>query len=372
MTDNLCTTDIRVDKVKFTWVINQFTFHVRKAKVLKSSPFSSATNKEFEWILKLGLDKLVPNEKNDISLFLSLSSSSKKVFARYFVTAYGDQHKKLKTVRDTVGTEYNGSITSWGWNCFLQYDQNFKNSLTENKLTIVCEIEFSEMNKESETFKRCKPEDPRCDTLSEGFESLLKNEELVDVKLSVKNKDYPAHKSILAARSPVFAAMFRHKTIENEENRVIIEDIGEDIMDKMLTYIYTGECENVDNMAHELIEAADKYALDGLKIICSEALCKTLTVENASNVLVMADLRGMKDLKDKVIAFVSCNFAEVLDTETWRNILLTYPELVNAVCKGVANRQGCTKMCVLKIKPKKSLFFVLKQFFSLVYNYVFA
>ncbi|XP_065212912.1 speckle-type POZ protein B-like [Planococcus citri] len=335
---NSCTTDIRVDELEFTWIINHFAFHVIKAKALQSLPFSSVTNKEFKWILTLELDKLVPNEKDDIPLYLYLISRSKKAIARLSFTAYGDQHKKLiRTARDIIA--YDGtSVTNWGWKRFLKYDQNIKNSLTEDKLTIVCKVEFSEMNEVSETSQRCEPEVPKCNTLSEDFESLLKNQELVDVKLYVINKDYPAHKSILAARSPVFAAMFRHKTTENEENRVIIKDIGEDVMDEMLRYIYTGKCENVDNMAYELMEAADKYALDGLKMICGEALCKTLTVENASNILVLADLRGMKDLKTKVITFISSNFAKVLDTETWKNILAAYPELVNEVCKGVASR----------------------------------
>ncbi|KAL5510530.1 hypothetical protein EMCRGX_G006090 [Ephydatia muelleri] len=94
------------------------------------------------------------------------------------------------------------------------------------------------------------------------------------------------HKERPVARSPVFSAMFEHEMEESRKNHVEISDLDQEVMQEMLAYIYTGKAPNLKKMADSLLSAADKYALDRLKVMCEEALCANLNIENVSDTLV--------------------------------------------------------------------------------------
>ena len=65
-------------------------------------------------------------------------------------------------------------------------------------------------------------------------------------------------KSILVARSPVFAGMFGHDMLEDRENEVTIPDFGSSVIKELLKFIYTGYAGNLKELATELLAAADK------------------------------------------------------------------------------------------------------------------
>ena len=114
-----------------------------------------------------------------------------------------------------------------------------------------------------------------------------------------------AHKAILAARSPVFAAMFEHEMEERKHNRVEISDVDHEVFREMLRFIYTGKASNLERMADDLLAAADKYALERLKVMCEEALCTNLSTENSAEVLILADLHSADQLKAQAIDFIN-------------------------------------------------------------------
>jgi speckle-type POZ protein len=60
----------------------------------------------------------------------------------------------------------------------------------------------------------------------------------------------------------------------------------------------------VDKMADLLLSAADKYALDRLKVQCEEALCNNLDVDNVCDTLILADLHSAMQLKSQSIDFI--------------------------------------------------------------------
>lgn len=76
------------------------------------------------------------------------------------------------------------------------------------------------------------------------------------------------------------------------KNVVFIKDYYSNIMIEVLRFIYCSEVENLDVIAADLISAAEKYELDGLKEICIESLIKTLSVENVLKYLTIADRLG--------------------------------------------------------------------------------
>lgn len=48
-----------------------------------------------------------------------------------------------------------------------------------------------------------------------------------------------------------------------------------------------------------------QYALERLKVMCEEALCSSLAVDNVSEVLVLADLHSAEQLKTHAIDFIN-------------------------------------------------------------------
>ncbi|KAL5510493.1 hypothetical protein EMCRGX_G006049 [Ephydatia muelleri] len=150
------------------------------------------------------------------------------------------------------------------------------------------------------------------------------------------NHEFKAHKAVLAARSPVFSAMFEHEMEESRKNRVEISDLDQEVMQEMLAYIYTGKAPNLKKMANSLLSAADKYALDRLKVMCEEALCANLNIENVSDTLVLADLHSATQLKAMCIDFINNYAPEVMDTQGWNTLVSRHAHLVAEAFKALA------------------------------------
>ena len=149
-----------------------------------------------------------------------------------------------------------------------------------------------------------------------------------DIILSVGDEEFRAHKAILAERSPVFAAMFKHKMKEQIQDRIVITDIQQEVIREVLTFIYTYESPNIHSMAEELLFAADKYDLGKLKIMCLNILYSKLTPENAVNILILSDLHSANHLKTEIINFIGTCIADIKETHSWKNDMMKYPELV--------------------------------------------
>ena len=67
--------------------------------------------------------------------------------------------------------------------------------------------------------------------------------------------------------------------------------------------------------------------------MCEEALCSSLTVENAADVLVLADLHSAIHLKTQAIDFINSHPTEVWETEGAKNMLRKNPTLVADIMK---------------------------------------
>ena len=77
----------------------------------------------------------------------------------------------------------------------------------------------------------------------------------------------------------------------------------------LLGFIYTDslpemEVQEVVTMAQHLFEAADRYDMQRLKLICEDKLCRHLDVSNAATTLVLAEQHNCQGLKDACIEFL--------------------------------------------------------------------
>lgn len=48
-----------------------------------------------------------------------------------------------------------------------------------------------------------------------------------------------------------------------------------------------------------------QYALERLKVMCEDALCTSLSVDNAAEILILADLHSADQLKTQAVDFIN-------------------------------------------------------------------
>ncbi|XP_046983244.1 protein roadkill-like [Schistocerca americana] len=135
-----------------------------------------------------------------------------------------------------------------------------------------------------------------------------------------------AHRAVLADRSPVFAAMFAHDTLEASSGAVSIPDVGGPVLRQLVSYLYTLRAPQLPGMAPQLLAAADKYGVSRLKAECERQVAAQLTVETAAAAAVLAVRHSCSDLKHAALAFIkTCPF-EVMATQGWADAMRKQPE----------------------------------------------
>lgn len=252
-----------------------------------------------------GLDE---ESKDYLSLYLLLVSCNKsEVRAKFKFSILNAKREETKAMESQRAYRFVQG-KDWGFKKFIRRDfllDEANGLLPDDKLTIFCEVSVvADSVNISGQSNAVQFKVPEC-RLSDDLGLLFESQRFSDVTLAVAGKEYQAHKAVLAARSPVFAAMFEHEMEERKHNRVEITDVDADVLKEMLRFIYTGKSNNLEKMADDLLAAADKYALERLKVMCEEALCSGLSVENAAEVLILADLHSADQLKAQAIDFIN-------------------------------------------------------------------
>ena len=182
------------------------------------------------------------------------------------------------------------------------------------------------------------------DTFNADILKLLDNGTYADATLVLGAECIPAHNSIPSARSSVLPGIFDAQGSEGQSGEVRITDAQAPVMKELLRFMYGGECSDgaLQVMAEPLLEAADKYAVDALRLQCEAQLQSTLSVENVLQVLVLADAHGTCDgLKDACLEYVGLHKEAVLVSESWTEMLKsTNTALVGEVAMAVSGVQS--------------------------------
>lgn len=338
--DNWCLTQVKVNKFSYIWTIENFSYcREDMGESLKSSNFSSSADDPLKWCLRVNPKGLDEDSKDYLSVYLLLLTGNKgEVRAKFKFSILNHKREERKAMESQRAYRFVQG-KDWGFKKFIRRDfllDEANGLLPTDKLTIYCEV-----NVVSDAVTTCSQSNtaklsiPAC-TLTKDFSTLLDNSLFNDVHLESKDQKFPAHKAILAARSPVFKAMFEHKMEESETGCVNIDDVDPDVVTELLQFVYTGTSTSIDKMADRLLAAADKYALDRLKVMCEEALCQSLSSENAADVLILADRHSAEQLKSKAIDFLNNHVAEVMESPSWSTLVSSHPSLISEVFRALA------------------------------------
>ncbi|TVU42656.1 hypothetical protein EJB05_09075, partial [Eragrostis curvula] len=169
--------------------------------------------------------------------------------------------------------------------------------------------------------------------LPEHLGSLLKEGMGTDVTFDIQGKSFPAHRMLLAARSLVFKAELLGPMKEGRADRIVVHEIQPEVFEALLHFVYTDSLPSMDddegdgiNLIVDLLVAADRYAMDRLKLVCERTLSRSLTVDNVSTVLVLANRHNCSGLKEACVEFVNSDrMDDVTRTQGYAGLKTDHP-----------------------------------------------
>ena len=158
--------------------------------------------------------------------------------------------------------------------------------------------------------------------LIERLDALRRNEKFCDVAVTVKGKEFKAHKLVLAAASPFFLSLLESDMRESNEQsiRIELEEATAAVMEEVLKYIYTGNVLVTDESAHNLIATADYLLMPGLKTAACDFLKKNVTPENCLYNYYFADKYQCTELKESSCEVIKTDFSGVMETDDFLNL----------------------------------------------------
>ncbi|XP_024877074.1 speckle-type POZ protein-like [Temnothorax curvispinosus] len=320
-------------KILFEWTIENFSLCY--LNILKSSTFPEGVNKEITWCLEMhGLCR----DYLSLTLILVSCRASQVVNAKYKFSILNakKEEKEITESDDILSYTHNGK--SHCCKQFVRRDfllDEVNGLLPDDKLTIFCEISVFDYVRSSY--------DPVTIPFKPDNVGLLlfENPEFSDITVRVDGREIQAHKAILDVQSDYFSRMLKSEMSETQNNYVTIEDIDYETVREMLRFIYTGKVENSENLGKitDLLVATDKYELTKLKVMCEKILCTRLTVENAAEILILADFYRADYLKAEALDIIKSYLTDVTDTKGYKSMENSHPHLVSEVVQSLAKHK---------------------------------
>lgn len=190
-----------------------------------------------------------------------------------------------------------------GWSRFIARTDMVKNHVnTEGQARFVCAIKVIQ-----DESIHVPPSD-----IGEHLGMLLDSTYEADVSFTVEGETFYAHRAVLAARSPVFKAELFGFISEATMPSITLHEMASTTFRVILRYIYTDTLPGNDELGDDstemfkhLIAAADRYALDRLKLMCAQKLWDSVSTETVAPVLALAETYNCPELKDKCARFLA-------------------------------------------------------------------
>ncbi|PSN56988.1 hypothetical protein C0J52_04246 [Blattella germanica] len=164
----------------------------------------------------------------------------------------------------------------------------------------------------------CTPTDYGLAEFPRVWNELRIHQQLCDGVLhSSDGKTLYVHRAILSAVSPYFKALFTNslKGGKPEANEVNL-DIRGHILELILDYAYTGQCNVTSQNVEELLPVADQYEVMGVVQQCCQYLLEELRPENCLGIYKFARHYFCRDLEERGRRYIRHNFKQILQCST--------------------------------------------------------
>ncbi|XP_037474236.1 BTB/POZ and MATH domain-containing protein 1-like [Triticum dicoccoides] len=172
---------------------------------------------------------------------------------------------------------------------------------------------------------------------------LLTSQQGHDISFKVGGETFPAHRYIVAARSPVFMAELLGPMKEKAAACIRIDGMEAKVFKAMLHFIYADSLPKIDEdenveMAQHLLVAADRYNLERLKLMCEETLCKSISKDTAATTLALAEQHGCDGLKKSCFEFLASvdNLKAVMASDGFAHLKSSCPSILEVLVTNLA------------------------------------
>ncbi|KAK4276696.1 hypothetical protein QN277_014815 [Acacia crassicarpa] len=149
----------------------------------------------------------------------------------------------------------------------------------------------------------------------------------------------PAHKVVLASRSPVFRAMLENDMEERRSGTIKISGVSYDALRAFVDYLYTAEACLDDQMACDLLVLAEKYQVKHLKACCEKYLMARLNWEKAVANYAFAHQYNAKQLHDAALALITDNMDRLSKHEEYEDLVESNPRIVVEIYEAYVSKQ---------------------------------
>jgi len=331
-----------------------------------TGPIACLGDYKFEFRLVYGVEKQGALKKEqDIGMYVCRTDSTRgSAFARYEVSVLNKESAKNRKLSAQQYRAFNEAssdgASSWGWcpsfeggnpiiglNLAKILDQS-QGWLHHGSLRIVCVISIvMGLDKVETTDDESNAQRGVCDS----FRALLDSKMFADLTLKVGDEHIRVHSLVLAARSPVFCAMFSAGMRESQEKEVTIADLDVEAVRELISFFYTGEFKKEtlesDDSTLALLQAAHRYSALPLVKKCTASLSARFTVETVSERLELADMIGCSVFKEQCLEYMRQQMPEVQETSSYERLVERRPGLLRDVIAAMAGPQSKRRRTVV-------------------------
>ncbi|CAO2211639.1 unnamed protein product [Urochloa humidicola] len=256
-----------------------------------------------------------------LSIYLQLMGESKNVRAIFDVFVMGrDGEPSSSHAKRCVQVYPPEGYNSRGYPQFMKRSDFESIYLINGWATIMCVVIVVRDN---------DPLDVPPSDMGIHLDHLLHCPETCDVSFVINGESFPAHRAILAARSPVFKAQLFGSMADAKMSSITLHDIAPTTFNAMLRFVYTDSLPGGDENFEDLLAAADRYALDRLKLMCARRLWEKVSVDTVASTLVCAETYNCPELKTKCIGFFAeeKNFRKAVFTDGFVQLVQKFPSI---------------------------------------------
>jgi speckle-type POZ protein len=328
---------------------------VPNGEYVDSRPFTVAG---LTWAIRYYPNGRHQDSADCISFYLVLMSQvAENVTVQFLLSFINEVEKHApSTVRAQNANVFSNESPVWGRTKFIKRkDLEESTHLKDDCFKIRCDMiitgELSAEDVAASSIIVPRPDWPQ------HFQTLLLSRQGADVSIVVGDEAFAAHRCVLAARSPVFnAALFGAMKEGTTIGDIIrIDDILPQVFKCLLHFIYTdslpeieGEDASSPAMAQHLLEAADRYGMQRLKLVCEDRLPVATT-------LALAEQHHCRGLKEACFNFFlksSETLNAVKETDGFQHLVKSCPSVIFELMSKLAARSYMGE----KGKDRKSFF----------------
>ncbi|KAI3943707.1 hypothetical protein MKW98_004212 [Papaver atlanticum] len=285
-----------------------------------------------EWVIHLYPDGCNQDRKEYISVYIKLVSLREEVRALYEFKLLDQSGKQKHIVESSEYPITFSTGSSWGSHQYMKRSDLETSSYLKDDLQTHAET--------TQTRKHYVISVPPSD-MSQNLKGLLESEIDSDITIQVGSESFKAHKSILAARCPVFRAQFFGLVGNPDMETVAIEEFDPFAFKAMLLFLYSdkipeprelsdldSDCTSTSIMEHLLV-AADRFVLVRSKLMCEAKLCEEITPNTVATTLALADQHQCLQLKTACLNFAAEpeNVVEVIKSDGFAELEKSFPSL---------------------------------------------